>query len=770
MSYAVVVSGIALGCYLILVAITVRHNFRRRTNQAFVLYLAAMVFWQFTALLVSLSRDAESALFWYRLMTAGMLGQFIFYCFFILAFRGLERSRPLHFAGWAIFFLALALSGTDLIIRGVHQNGTTDLHVPEFGSLVPAVGLAAYAFLMIGVYRVVQGYFGTRSHIQRNRFKYLLIGSGVIAVGSVSNLVPGLQALALDVVANVVNAALIAYAILRYQLLDITLVVRRGLLYSIPTLIIGAAYFLLISLALEVFHHVAGPQLFLVSLCVALLTAAVAQPLRNRAQSFIDKMFFREKYDSSLMLQRLSSAAASTLDLGRLTSMILDEVTSTMHIQRAVLFLRQADTGEFWSKASVGLDLAGRPRLRQGHPILSWLSSHDKVLTGQDMDVKTRFKGLWEDEWEDLDKIGAELYVPLKARGELVGTLAVGPKLSEQMYSQDEQLTLRTLANQTAVAIANAQLYWDLEEALIALREAHDELEGRVQERTAELATANYALQVEIGERMRAEQQLQHHAAELEQSNRELEQFAYVASHDLQEPLRMVTSYVQLLERRYKNRLDADADDFIDFVVEGASRMQQLIKGLLAYSRVGTQGRPFEPVDCQLVMNHVLENLRFAIEDSEAAVSHDPLPTVTADPTQLLQLFQNLISNAIKFQGAKPPRIHIGARWQDNGASKNGAKWLFSVADDGIGLEPKYSERIFMIFQRLHTRDKYPGTGIGLSICKRIVERHGGSIWVESQLGEGATFFFTLPDGAIASPPQPSAGQKDVVMPLLEVS
>jgi signal transduction histidine kinase len=751
MTYAVAFSGIALGCYLVLMAITGHQSIKKRTNQAFVLYLAAMVFWQFTALAVSLSRSSEAALFWYRLMTAGMVGQFIFYCFFVLAFRGMERMRSLSVAGWAIFFTALVLSSTGLIIKDVSEIETAGLHVPEFGPLVPLIGVATYAFLVIGVVLLFQGYFRTRSLVQRNRFKYLLIGSGVIALGSVSNLIPALQALALDVVANVVNAVLIAYAILRYHLLDITVVVRRGLLYSIPTVIIGAAYFLSISLALVVFHAVAGPQLFLVSLCVALLSAVVAQPVRDKAQFLIDKVFFREKYDSSLMLQRLSSAAASTLDLSRLTSMILDEVTSTMHIQTAVLFLKRADTGEFWPNAGLGLDHGVETRLRRGHPILSWLYGNDNILTRQDVDVKTRFKGLWEDEWEDLAKIGAELYVPLRAAGELVGILAVGPKLSEQMYSQDDQLTLRTLANQTAVAIANAQLYWDLEEALKDLRRAHDELEERVQERTAELASANQALQVEIGERIRAEEQLQRHATELERSNQELQQFAYVASHDLQEPLRMVTSYVQLLERRYRDQFDADANDFMDFVVEGANRMQQLIKGLLAYSRVGTQGKPFESVDCQRVVGHVLGNLQVAIEDSRATVTHDPLPTVTADPTQLVQLFQNLLGNALKFRNAEPPQIHIGAEWQDNGASGKGAQWLFSVQDNGIGLEPQYAEQIFLIFQRLHTRDEYPGTGIGLSICKRIVERHEGRIWVESQLGEGATFFFTLPDRTGAS-------------------
>jgi PAS domain S-box-containing protein len=272
-----------------------------------------------------------------------------------------------------------------------------------------------------------------------------------------------------------------------------------------------------------------------------------------------------------------------------------------------------------------------------------------------------------------------------------------------------------------------------------ALRTAQGELEQRVQKRTAELAQVNTALRIEIAERQRAEKALERYAAELQRSNQELQQFAYVASHDLQEPLRMVTSYVQLLAQRYRGQLDADADDFIAFAVDGATRMQQLIKGLLAYSRVGTRGQPFEPTDCQSALDQALADLKVTLEESGAIVTHDPLPTVMADATQLGQLFQNLIGNAIKFQNRRPPQIHVGAEQQDD-------EWLFWVQDNGIGIEPQYAERIFLIFQRLHTRDEYPGTGIGLAICKRIVERHGGRIWVESEPGQGSRFYFTIPE------------------------
>jgi light-regulated signal transduction histidine kinase (bacteriophytochrome) len=222
-----------------------------------------------------------------------------------------------------------------------------------------------------------------------------------------------------------------------------------------------------------------------------------------------------------------------------------------------------------------------------------------------------------------------------------------------------------------------------------------------------------------------------------------------VASHDLQEPLRMIASYTQLLERRYHDKLDKDATEFIGYAVEGATRMQVLINDLLSYSRLGTRGKPFSLTDCNEVLSRALENLRIAIEDSRAAITHGPLPSVIADGTQLIQLLQNLLSNAIKFRSSVPPEIHISAQLQavPNAGDEAGLapqEWLFAIKDNGIGIEAQYFERIFVIFQRLHTREQYPGTGIGLAICKKIVERHAGRMWVESTPGAGTTFFFTI--------------------------
>jgi signal transduction histidine kinase len=242
------------------------------------------------------------------------------------------------------------------------------------------------------------------------------------------------------------------------------------------------------------------------------------------------------------------------------------------------------------------------------------------------------------------------------------------------------------------------------------------DLEQRVADRTAEL-----------NER----------AKDLARSNTELQQFAYVASHDLQEPLRMVASFTQLLAKRYKDKLDDDARDFINYAVDGATRMQTLISDLLNYSRVGTQGKPLVPTDSEALFKRVLETLRFNIEESGAEILSDALPMVMADPQQLGQLFQNLLTNALKFRGEKPPSVRISAE-------RDGNEWKISIRDNGIGISPEHADRIFIIFQRLHTRTEYPGTGIGLAIGKKIVERHGGRIWIEPSPGGGTTFCFTI--------------------------
>lgn len=269
------------------------------------------------------------------------------------------------------------------------------------------------------------------------------------------------------------------------------------------------------------------------------------------------------------------------------------------------------------------------------------------------------------------------------------------------------------------------------------LTEAFNQMLAHIQERDAKLLAFNESLQKEIEERKQTQLALKHNVQELARSNAELEQFAYVSSHDLQEPLRMVASYTQLLEKRYSDKFDEKGLLFMHYIVDGAKRMQQLIDDLLMFSRVGTRGKELQPISVENVLRTALLNLRPAIEESGAHITYDPLPQVMGDATQLTQVLQNLISNAIKFHTEQSPRIHIGV-------SKKNNYWQFAVQDNGIGIEQEHFERIFVIFQRLHGRTDYPGSGIGLAICKKIVDRHGGQIWVESTPGKGTTFYFTL--------------------------
>lgn len=316
-----------------------------------------------------------------------------------------------------------------------------------------------------------------------------------------------------------------------------------------------------------------------------------------------------------------------------------------------------------------------------------------------------------------------------------------------RLMQQSEQLAQRE--HTTSFVWKRHDEIGSLGRSLESTRKALQELFTKLEER-------NRALKYDIKRRTRIEEELKRHryhleelvnqrtailaqrSEELARSNAELEQLAYVASHDLQEPLRMISSYLQLLEKRYGNQIDADATTFITFAVDGAKRMQALINDLLSYSRIDTKGKPFLPVNCQEIMSDVLRMLRISIAESKAEIICDPLPTVMADATQVAQLLQNLLGNAIKFRGIDSPKIHI---W----AEPAGEFWQFHIKDNGIGIDPDYFERIFVMFQRLHTRTAYPGTGIGLSICKKIVERHGGRIWVESGQGKGVSFIFTLP-------------------------
>ncbi len=302
----------------------------------------------------------------------------------------------------------------------------------------------------------------------------------------------------------------------------------------------------------------------------------------------------------------------------------------------------------------------------------------------------------------------------------------------------EQRVDIKTNDEISDLADAFNSMVISLKQQRSQLQEWAKTLENKVEQRTIELSQAQDATLNMLFDLQETKARLERYALDLARSNKDLEQFAYIASHDLREPLRMITSYLQLIEKNYKGRLDKEADEFIGYATEGAINIRDLINDLLIYSRVGTLAESFKPVDSEDVLSRALINLKLVIQENKAVVTHGPLPIVIADSTQLAQLFQNLIDNAVKFRGKEAPRVHISCQ-RDN------ANWVFSVQDNGIGIAPEYFSRIFQIFQRLHARREYRGTGIGLAVCKRIVERNGGKIWVESAPRKGANFFFTIP-------------------------
>jgi PAS domain S-box-containing protein len=333
------------------------------------------------------------------------------------------------------------------------------------------------------------------------------------------------------------------------------------------------------------------------------------------------------------------------------------------------------------------------------------------------------------------------------SREQLVGTdfsdYFVEPEKARKGYQQvfakgfvtDYPLTIRHSSGRMIDVLYNATIFRNEAGEVQGIFAAARDVTER---NKMEEELARYRLRLEELVKQRTSE-LEETAEELARSNKDLEQFAYVSSHDLQEPLRAVAGFMSLLRQQHSDRLDAEASEYIGLAIAGAERMQALINDLLAYSRVGTQGVLLGAVSMKEVLDVAAANLSAAIGESHALISSDPLPNITADRPQMIQLMQNLVGNAIKFRGPRTTEIHVSARREENA-------WLFGVRDNGIGIEAEYHDRIFMIFQRLHSRTRYPGTGIGLALCKRILERHSGKIWLESRPGEGTTFWFTIPD------------------------
>lgn len=455
-SLSATISLVVLAFYIVLLLVVVLRDFRSRVNRYFSLYLLTMIVWSFGSLMIFSEAGSQGTLFWNRWMTTGQMAMPVAFFAFVDSFLQ-RRGDPWLKVGLISYLLVLLFTFSGNVIVDAYVIGN-EFHNRYAQSGLILTSLVWVLFIGLSTGLLIAEYRKTRDSLFRNRIRYILLVIIVVFLGSLTNATQ-LRIYPVDVALNIVSALLTAYAILRHQLLDITLVVRKGLGYSIPTVLIGASYFLVISLVLKSFPTATGLEYFLLSMLAAILVALVAEPIRDRAQAWVDQHFFREKYDSGLMLQRVSQAAVSTLDLQRLTEMILEEVTRTLHIQRAAIFLKQEPIADFHCVASRGLNGKSPPALSYDHPLVRLLEERQSLITGSEVRIYPQFTGLWSVERQQLEDLQAEIYIPLLVKDQLIGLFTIGGRASNVTYSGDDRRMLATLTNQTAVAIENARLY-----------------------------------------------------------------------------------------------------------------------------------------------------------------------------------------------------------------------------------------------------------------------------------------------------------------------
>jgi len=685
---------VAFMCYTVLLAIVYLRSARRRVHRVFMLYLASGAVWSLGSFVWRL----QASLFWNRVLVAGAAGTAVTFCHFVLVFLGVRGDRRWLHLGYGLFTIVLVANLLGYIVPETYFVGG-EVHY-EMGPGVALIGLYAYFYYGLSVYYLLREYRSTRNVVQRNRARYPIIGLSLIMLTGLSNFVPEVGRYPIDIAASVVNALLIAYAILRHQLLDIAVVVRKGLVYSTLTALLATIYLLVVFAFSSLFRNLVYGSI-IPALVVASAIALAFRPLRDRAQAAIDRFFFREKYDAQLMLQELSRLAITILDISELASLLLDRLTATMHIGQAYIMLKGKEDSAFHLIAQKGEHhLEDAISLSEDHPAVRWMISQKAPLTRRDLDVAPQFRALWTQEREDLNKMGAELLIPLLVREELIGILILGAKLSEESYSSDELNTLAALANQTAVAIQNAWLYSDLEQNLRELKLMQAQL---IQ---SEKLSA-------IGEMIAG------------------------VAHEINNSLTTIIGYTQLLQT---TSLPPQARRDLERILGAGLRVKRIVSDLLDFSRQ----RPAQKacVDINEVVSQALGLCAHELMAHNVRIgTHlDPnLPPIMADRYQLQQVFVNLINNAWQAMADQdgPRKLAVVTERDEQHTIR------ISFRDTGPGIRKGALGRIFDPF--FTTKEVGQGTGLGLSVSYGIVQEHGGRIWAESEYGQGATFFIELP-------------------------
>ena len=796
----------ALLGYLVLLLPVLRAA-RRRPNRSFALFFVATLIWQAGVTGVSFSTDPAVALGFYRVTVALGVALSLAFAQFASDFLGISTRSWIIPSGYLLFGIMASwvlLGGPD-VITSVVRSPVSGLWLPEFGPLAYGFVLFSYICIAYGASLLLAQHRRTASALERNRIRYLLIGLLLLVAGSLAKLSPTLRPYPVDMIMNAFFAFSIAYAILRYQLLDISVVVRKGLLYSILTVVTGVIYFVPIFLALNLLNFVIGYQVFLLSLVLAGLTALLVEPLRDKVQSEIDRLFFREKYDSTLMLQRLSRTAASVLDLGRLAEIILDDITQTMHIAKGAIFIKQEEGDRYHLRAYKGSDPPPRELslFRTDSPVIRWLSHNQTSLSSRVLDTDPSFIGLWAQEREDVKRIRAELFVPLLVRRKLIGILMLGPKLSEAAFSAEEQQILDTLANQMAVAIENASLFSatvaeqertsaildqafagiilldtnlritslnPAAEAIIGLRAAQikgkplSDILGpgitgggsslhqamttgqRVTPREETLVCGDRTCDVLLGVAPLGDGFLLSLAdiTQIKEADRFKSDIVANVSHEFRTPLAIIKAYSELLMDG-ENAGDASLRrEFLRVIDSETDRLAGLVSDLLDLARLEARRGVEEmaPVVMAEIVDEVVAEARFQADACDVSIDAEVAAVLPA----VMGNKPLLITMLHNLLGNAIQFSHPGGRVQVT-AERAGSSPLLEVTDHGIGITEIELPHLFERFYRSTTAQEagIRGTGIGLVLVKQAVEAHHGSITVDSHIGCGACFAVTLP-------------------------
>lgn len=680
---------------------------RTRATRAFVMFLIPYAVWTFGSMMWHLTGSR----FWNNVLVSGIAFSVLGLVYFITVFLDLETRVPLYAALlWEPLVLVLIWSGY-VVTDSYMVDGISYM---QLGPGYPVLVLVVAVTYIWSIAQLARYYRRTGDRTFRNRIQYLVVGLVIQWLGGLTNAIPGVGHYPIDVAAGVVNALLIAYAILRHRLLDITIVVRRGIGYSVLTVTIAAAYLLSVFVLQELLQLAVGPSTYVTAMVLAIIFGVLYQPLRHRLQAWTDRVFFRERYDARTMIEEVSQATASILSLDELGNLVLGRITESMSIDRAVLLLAREDDGVFEPLAARGYSENVKLRLVPGHSVVSWLRETEGVLRKEAVENLPVFRGLWAQERRDLDDLGFELLVPVKFKKELIGILGVGSKLSETSYLPDDETALRTLSNQVAVAIENARLVENLQKSLAELHQTQDQL-----------------LQAE---KLSAVGQL----------------VAGVA-HELNNPLTTIKGYSQLVSE--EELLSQSTKEDLERINKAAERCRRIVQNLLTFARRQASEKGMCDINQILEDTLALQEYRLGVENVELVRNlQEGLPLTMADRYQLQQVFLNIVTNA------QQAMLETNGGTLTVSSARVGHTIRIDIKDTGPGMTEEVKSRVFDPF--FSTKAPGEGTGLGLSICYGIVQEHGGRIDVRSGKGEGegSTFIVELP---ILDKPKSSAQEAD---------